>query len=448
MNEKILIVDDEETAREALSEVLTEEGYEVSTAQDGYKAVDIMKLESFDLVLCDIIMPGMGGMEVLKQSQKQSPGTIFVIMTAFGTIQSAVDAMTQGASDYVVKPFNFDEFLMKLKRLFKEHKMRRVNISLKKEISQKRRHERLIGQSVELNKILNLVNKIAPTSSTVLITGASGTGKELVARAIHDKSPRKDEPFLPINLAAIPSDLIESELFGYVTKSSDGTTTLSEGLFKVVSGGTLFLDEISTIPMDLQGKLLRAIEQKEIIAIGGRALERVDVRILAATNKELTEEVVQGRFREDLYFRLKVCEINMPPLRKMKDDIPALVQHFITRHNTELNKNVRGIDDNVARRFMSYQWKGNVRELENMIERAMIMCEEDIITEKDLPMDFINARAVDGDGVVLKKVVEQCEREHIKSVLETANYDKKKASSLLDLSLPSLYRKIKELKIE
>lgn len=448
MNEKILIVDDEETAREALSEVLAEEGYIVSMAPDGYKAIEQMKDKRFDLVLCDIVMPGLNGMEVLKQTQEQNPGVIFVIMTAFGTIQNAVDAMKHGADDYVVKPFNFDEFLIKLKRLFQEHKMRRANVSLKKELSQKRMHDRIIGKSPAITAVLDLVDKVAPTNCTILVTGESGTGKELIARLIHDKSPRKDEPFLPINLAAIPSDLIEKELFGYVSKDSSGSSVLSEGLFKVTNGGTLFFDEVSTIPMDLQGKLLRAIEQKEIIAIGGRAVERVDVRILAATNKNLPEEVIKGNFREDLYFRLKVCEVTLPPLEKMKDDIPAIAQHFIAKHNAELNKNVRGLDDKVTKRFLAYHWRGNVRELENMIERAMIVCDEDLITEKDLPMDFVTPIIADDGNITLKKIVERCEREHIKNILETANHDKKKASSMLDLSLPSLYRKIKELKIE
>lgn len=337
---------------------------------------------------------------------------------------------------------------MRLKGILEKRSLIRQTRTFKHEVEKKYTPNVMVGNSHEIKTVLSLIEKVAPTNSNVLIIGKSGTGKELVAHAIHKKSSRAKELFLPVNCAAIPADLFESEMFGSLKGSFTGSTQNREGFFKIAEGGTLFLDEICSVPFPLQAKLLRALEAQEIIQLGGRGVEKVDVRIIASTNKILQEEVQNNRFREDLYYRLKVFEIALPTLQQRKEDIPGLIEHFIKKYNASFNKNVTSVDSAVMKKLLNYEWKGNIRELENMIERAMILCEKEIITEKDLPIGYSENSGFATNQFLHKEAMNIFEKEHIKNVLDKTTNDKKKAAILLGLSLSSLYRKIEELGIE
>jgi len=445
MPKNILIIDDEATLRDRLAGVLREEKWHVQTAGDGASALKEVSERDFDLIICDLMLPDSNGIEILKKVKEINPNTLFIMITAYPTVENAVEAMKIGAKDYVVKPFRFDEIILRVRNLLYHQDVVRENIQLKEEIRSKYDGGNIIGKSPIMQKVYQMIDKVSTTDANVLITGESGTGKEVIARAIHQRSLRKDVRFLPINCGAIPSELIEGELFGFKKGTFTGAAHDRKGLFESADRSTVFLDEISTLPIALQPKLLRFIETKEVLPMGGREWVKVDVRIVAATNQSLDKEVEKGSFRLDLYYRLKVVEINLPSLRDRKEDIPELVSHFISKFNTELHKKVDSVDEKVMGIFLSYPWKGNIRELENVIERAVIMCEGNIIILSDLPSDFIS----DGEESItnLKDYVKIHEKGHIKKVLIMANNDKKKAAELLDLSIPSLYRKIEELGI-
>ena len=445
MPKNILIIDDEATLRDRLAGVLKEDKWHVQTAGDGASALKEVSERDFDLIICDLMLPDSNGIEILKKVKEINPNTLFIMITAYPTVENAVEAMKIGAKDYVVKPFRFDEIILRVRNLLYHQDVVRENIQLKEEIRSKYDGGNIIGKSPIMQKVYQMIDKVSTTDANVLITGESGTGKEVIARAIHQRSLRKDVRFLPINCGAIPSELIEGELFGFKKGTFTGAAHDRKGLFESADRSTVFLDEISTLPIALQPKLLRFIETKEVLPMGGREWVKVDVRIVAATNQSLDKEVEKGSFRLDLYYRLKVVEINLPSLRDRKEDIPELVSHFISKFNTELHKKVDSVDEKVMGIFLSYPWKGNIRELENVIERAAIMCEGNIITLSDLPSDFIS----DGEESItnLKDYVKIHEKGHIKKVLIMANNDKKKAAELLDLSIPSLYRKIEELGI-
>jgi len=445
MPKNILIIDDEATLRDRLAGVLKEDKWHVQTAGDGASALKEVSERDFDLIICDLMLPDSNGIEILKKVKEINPNTLFIMITAYPTVENAVEAMKIGAKDYVVKPFRFDEIILRVRNLLYHQDVVRENIQLKEEIRSKYDGGNIIGKSPIMQKVYQMIDKVSTTDANVLITGESGTGKEVIARAIHQRSLRKDVRFLPINCGAIPSELIEGELFGFKKGTFTGAAHDRKGLFESADRSTVFLDEISTLPIALQPKLLRFIETKEVLPMGGREWVKVDVRIVAATNQSLDKEVEKGSFRLDLYYRLKVVEINLPSLRDRKEDIPELVSHFISKFNTELHKKVDSVDEKVMGIFLSYPWKGNIRELENVIERAVIMCEGNIIILSDLPSDFIS----DGEESItnLKDYVKIHEKGHIKKVLIMANNDKKKAAELLDLSIPSLYRKIEELGI-
>lgn len=445
MSKKIFIIDDEATLRDRLAGVLREEKWHVQTAGDGASALKEVSERDFDLIICDLMLPDSNGIEILKKVKEINPNILFIMITAYPTVENAVEAMKIGAKDYVVKPFRFDEIILRVRNLLYHQDVVRENIQLKEEIRSKYDGGYIIGKSPIMQKVYQMIDKVAHTDANVLITGESGTGKEIIARAIHQKSLRRDMRFLPINCGAIPAELIEGELFGFKKGTFTGAVHDRKGLFESADKSTIFLDEISTLPIALQPKLLRFIETKEVLPMGGRDWFKVDVRIIAATNQSLDKEVEKGSFRLDLYYRLKVVEINLPPLRDRKEDIPELVNHFIKKFNTELHKNIDSIDEEVTRLFLSYPWKGNIRELENVIERAVIMCEGGRITISDLPSDFM---AEDEESITnLKDYMKVYEKGHIKKVLIMTNNDKKKAAELLDLSIPSLYRKIEELDI-
>lgn len=451
MSERILIVEDEETLRNTLSGVLGEEGYEVVAKEDGASAIAIIRKENFDLVITDLKMPGMDGIELLQKVMDMCPQTFVILMTAYGTVETAVEAMQKGAYDYIMKPFLFEDVLNKLKRLFQYRRVALENQLLRQELEERYDFHNIIGESQEMQSVIELVKKVAPTKSTVLISGESGTGKELIARAIHYNSPRKAEGYIPITCSAIPENLLESELFGHKKGAFTGADREKKGLFEVAQEGTILLDEIGDMPQTLQAKLLRAIEEKEILPLGGTKPIQVDVRIIAATNKDLSKEAEKGNFREDLYYRLNVVGIQLPPLRERRDDIPLLVRHFIQKLNKELKKNFRGVDNDGMRALLNAPWKGNVRELENVIERAMILGEGEFITLADLPGGIeIGERSDSGGSTTgnLGEILRETEKRHIQRVLKETNGDKQKAAKTLGLSLSSLYRKIEELAIQ
>ena len=450
MAETILIVDDEEIIRESLSFILKKEGYAVVEAPDGRVALDIVKKEAIDLVITDLEMPEMKGIELLEHVTRTSPETLVVIITAYGSIDTAIAALRQGAVDYVLKPVEFDELLVKIHRLLAQRRLSLENKLLRSELHRKYDFSNIIGKSPAMQRVFDTIKKVAATDGTVLITGKSGTGKELVARAIHYNSTRSTKQFIAVNCGAIVENLFESELFGHKRGSFTGATTDREGFFKAADGGTIFLDEVSEIPFHLQVKLLRAIELKEVVPVGTSMPLSVNVRIIASTNRNLIKEVEAGRYREDLFYRLNVVDIPLPSLSERPEDIPVLVQHFIAKYAQEMNKNVKGIANDVMKRLLAHSWRGEVRELENIIERAVIFAETNLITAKDLPSLFEQAQgstyAFDASRS-LKEAVDDFEQQYIGHVLRLNQFNKDLTAKTLLISLSSLYRKIEELNI-
>src|SRR5690348_3006117 len=449
MPEAILVADDEPGVRESLAEILRDAGYEVQAAADGTAAFAALETRDFGLVITDIRMPGADGIAVLKRAREISPQTLVLVMTAHGSVETAVEALRAGATDYILKPVVFDDLLAKVERLLEYRHLVWQAQMLRREVEEHYDFEGLVGQSRAIREVFELVKKVAPTKSTVLITGESGTGKEVVARAIHHFSQVAQRIFLPVNCAAIPENLLESQLFGHVRGAFTGAVTSQEGLFSRAKGGTIFLDEIGDMPFGLQSKLLRAIETKEVLPVGSTQTIAVDVRIIAASNRDLHQMVDEGKFREDLYYRLNVVHIPLPPLRDRREDIPRLVEYLVRRHNREMKRAYRGVDSATLKLLMSQPWKGNVRELDNVIEHAMILGGGEWITIADLPRALRETEeALPAVGDELREALRAYERIHIESVLKRSGHDKRKAADLLGLSLSSLYRKLNELGIE
>ena len=440
----ILVVEDQETARQSLCELLREEGYQVHEAGDGKAAIKLAEELDLDLVLTDLVLPGADGLAVLKHVREISPQTLVILITAHASVETAIEAMRLGAQDYILKPLIFEEVLRKIHHLMNHRNLAWEIQMLRREINRHFASDQPVGRSQVMQEILMLVEKVAPTPSTVLITGESGVGKEVVARTIHMQSPRKDKVFLPVNCSAIPETLLESQLFGYVKGAFTGAVGSQEGLFQRAREGTIFLDEIGEMPLSLQPKLLRVIEEKKVLAVGSSNPAHVDVRILASTNRDLKEEVDAGRFRGDLYYRLNVIGIHIPPLRERREDIPLLVEHLIRRHNVEMKKNYKGVDNTTMRILLSLPWKGNVRELDNILERAMILGNGEWITSADLPSQEVPDKEVTLDGN-LDEALKEFEKNHIERILEKTAGDKKRAAELLGFSLSTLYRKMEKL---
>jgi len=443
----ILVVDDEAASRESLKDVLTDEGYDVTAAADGREAVEILQSAEFDVVITDLRMPGLDGVGVLREVRRLCPQTLVILMTAHASVETAVEALRQGAHDYMIKPLVFDEVLTKVARLLERRELAWQIQYLRREVESRFDIDNMIGESAAMRQIMAMIHKVAPTNSTVLITGESGVGKEVVARAIHRESERRDNIFLPVNCGAIPEALLESQLFGHLKGSFTGAVNAQEGLFQRARGGTIFLDEVGELPIALQVKLLRAIEEKEIMPVGGSTPSRVDLRIIAATNRDLAKCCHEGTFREDLYYRLNVFGIEIPPLRDRREDIPALIEFLVRRHNADMNRRFRGVDNAAMKALLRMPWKGNIRELDNVIEHAMIVGDGEWITISDLPNRVSAGSATDGGAVgdELKSAIQFYERGHISNVLQRSDGDKKKAAELLGISLSSLYRKIEEL---
>jgi two-component system NtrC family response regulator len=383
----ILVVDDEPNYRLILSELLKDEGYEVFTAESGESAMQVIRETDLDLVITDMLMPGIDGMELLTEVKIFDPNLPVIMITAFGEVEKAVTAMQLGAFHYLTKPFNNDELLVSIKKAIDHYSLVRENLRLKDEVTNLYSFGNMIGKDEKMQQVFSLIRKVAPTTASVLITGESGTGKELVARAIHFNSPRREEPLISLNCAGLPEHLLESELFGHEKGAFTGAVALRKGRFELADGGTIFLDEIGEMPLNLQAKLLRVLQEKTFERVGGSKTLQVDVRIVAATNKDLKEEVSQGAFREDLYYRLNVLNLHLPPLRERADDIPLLVDHFLDKFAKRLNRPGLQISSAALRYLTRQPWEGNIRELENCIERAAILCNHDSIELGDVQFD-------------------------------------------------------------
>jgi two-component system response regulator PilR (NtrC family) len=446
MAEAILIADDEPGIRESLVDVLQGSGYDAQAAADGTEALAALDQGDFAVVLTDIRMPGADGLEVLRKVRATAPQTIVIVMTAHATIETAVTALREGAADYVLKPILFDDLLAKVSRLLEFRQLGWETQLLRREVQRDFDFDHLVGKSAGMREIERLIRKVAPTPSTVLISGESGTGKEVVARAIHHHSDLRSRIFLPINCAAIPESLLESQLFGHARGAFTGAISAQEGRFARARGGTVFLDEIGDMPLTLQPKLLRAIETKEILPVGTTTPIKVDIRIVAATHRNLAAMAEAGQFREDLYYRLNVVNVQIPPLRERREDIPDLVEFLVRRHSAEMKKTFRGVDNAALKVLMAQPWKGNVRELDNVIEHAMILAEGEWITVQDLPAAFRPREdELPAVGDDLRDALRVYERIHIQTVLRRHENDKRRAAEALGLSLSSLYRKIEEL---
>jgi DNA-binding NtrC family response regulator len=449
--EKILIVDDEKSMCQFLSIMLRKEGYEITAVNTGKKALDQVGNTRFDLVITDIKMSGMDGIEVLSEIKKIDPAIPVIIMTAYASQKTAIEAVNNGAFHYLIKHAKNDEIKMVIRNALDMKRVRTENMLLKKQLKKSSDLKTIIGKSDEIQKVFNLVDKVADTDSTILICGESGTGKELIARAIHFRSNRANNPFVSINCGALPENLLESELFGHVKGSFTGAIRDKEGLFKVAQGGTFFLDEVGETSPTIQVKLLRVLQEREIIPVGGTNPIKVDVRLVAATNADLEKAVNQERFRADLYYRLNVIPVHLPPLRRRKDDIPLLVNHFLAKFNENLQEDARkAISDEAMEVLINYSWPGNVRELENVIERAVILEDGKEIQVEALP-EKLRSRERSPRRLITDRAqvtLEELEREYLLKVLEDTNWQKKRASSILGINASTLYRKIQRYGLE
>lgn len=456
--EKILVVDDEQSLREVLSIMLKRAGYAVTSATDGEEAVELLQKEIFDLVITDLRMPNVDGLEVLKAVKSTSPETVVLIITAFASADSAVEAMKQGAYDYLTKPFQVDEVQLIIRNALEKRRLTTENMLLKREMASQSSFAQLVGQSEAMQKVFEVVRKVADSKSNVLICGESGTGKELVARAIHYNSVRSTQPFVAVNCSAVPETLLESELFGHMKGSFTGAIANKAGLFEIANGGTIFLDEIGDTTPTIQVKLLRVIQEREFRRVGGSQDIKVDVRVVAATNKDLEKAVADGSFREDLYYRLDVIPIRLPPLRMRTGDIPLLVNHFLERFAKESGKPKPVLSSEAMHVLLGHEWRGNVRELENLIERVVAFSMDGPVTEADvrgwlhrptapppvqgMPLDLTD------EGVDLEGLINGIEKNLLLKALERSKWVKKKAARMLRLNTRSFRYRLEKYAIK
>jgi len=447
---KILVVDDEESMCKFMEIMLKKEGYQVITSQDAQSALERVKSEDYDLVIADLMMPEMSGLELLSRVKSVNPELDFMVMTAFASVDSAIEALKNGAFDYITKPFRVDEIKIAVRKSLEQRKIVRENIKLKKALETKFDFDYFIGNNPDIVKLKKMAERISRSDSTVLIEGESGTGKELIAKAIHYQSHRSDKHFVTINCAALPENLLESELFGHVKGSFTGAIKDKEGLFKVADGGTFFLDEVGVTPPAIQAKLLRALEEKEIIPVGGTIPIKVDVRLIAATNTDLEQEVKLGNFRADLFYRLHVIPIRIPPLRQRKDDIKLLSSYFIRKYCQKMHMEEKNITDETMERLLSYKWPGNVRELENAIEHAVLLSRGNQITTEYLPEKIREDNEIDlvTETKPAAPTLETIEKAYIFWVLNQTGWQKSKAASILGIDASTLYRKIEKYKLK
>jgi len=453
-NALIHIIDDEPIIHEVLEDLLTSEGYNIEISSNGEEALEKHSSQSFDLILLDLLMPGIDGIEVLKKLRNLDPYSVIIIITAYASIESAIEAMKAGAFDYVQKPFNHDELLLTIKRAIAHKRLQEENLRLKDELQKKFRFENIIGKSQVMHNVFEIIKAAAPTRSTILLQGESGTGKELVAQAIHQNSNRANFPFIVVNSGSLPPDLLESHLFGHVKGAFTGAVTNKQGLFEAADKGTIFFDEISSINLETQAKLLRVLQDREFMHLGGTKTIKVDVRVIAATNSELEALISQKKFREDLFYRLNVIKIELPPLRERKEDIPILVKHFLNLYAKENNKEIIGISEDVWEILEAYDWPGNIRELENLIERAVVLTKSKVITRNLLPPFLLNSKTEEDISFTshrnldLKMQLQHIQKKAIIDALKKTNGIQKKAANILNIKPTTLNEMIKRLKID
>jgi DNA-binding NtrC family response regulator len=445
-NYKVLVVDDDPEMCRLLSDVLEGGDCSVLSTVDSMEASKILKKEEFDVIITDLKMKGLRGLDLLEMANKTAPLTPVIIITAFGTIETAIKAMKLGAYDYVTKPFQVDELALTVKKALENRLLKKEVSRLKKEVEDRYHFHHLIGKSPSMKKIYDLIERVSDSSSNVLVTGESGTGKELVAKAIHYTGARKAGPFITVNCAAIPETLLESELFGYKKGAFTDARSDKNGLVFEAGEGTLFLDEITEMSFTLQAKLLRVIESKEIRPLGDTNSYPIDVRFISSSNRNFKSFIQESRFREDLYYRLKVIDIELPPLRERKEDIPLLVKHFIEKFDPETKKDIQGVSEKTMKILTGYSWPGNVRELENVIQRAITLSEHEVIQPEDLPGALIQeaGEVIIEKGLQEKYTIEQLENEYIRRVLIEVGGNKSKAAEILGLDRKTLYRKLQE----
>ena len=450
---RILVVDDEESFRHMLSVILIKEGYEVETSSNGEEGLQKAAASTYDQILCDIRMPHMDGLAFLREIKKTEIEATIIVMSAYGTADIAIEAMKLGAYDYISKPFKPDEIILTLRKAEEREQLRRENQLLRQEVAREYSFENIVSKNEKMQKIFDVIKKVSHYKSTVLITGESGTGKELVARALHYNSNRSQNPFIAVNCGAIPENLLESELFGHAKGAFTDAIRTKKGLFEEADAGTLFLDEIGELPGQLQVKLLRVLQDGEIRRVGETKPIQIDVRIVAATVKDLPKEVNEGRFREDLFYRLNVLPLHIPPLRERKEDIPLLIQHFIGKYNQAMNKNVKDIDHRAMETLMNYKWYGNVRELENTIERAIVLSEKNNIEPENLPTEIqsfkeeFQLETLPEEEYSIKKASKSLELNLIKKALKKTKGNHTHAARLLEISHRALLYKIKDYEI-
>ncbi len=454
MTDRLLVVDDEPSMREFLEIMLSQEGYQVILAATGEEGFKAYRQEEPDLVLTDVKMPGMSGLELIKEIHSLDQGIPIIAITAYACADDAIRAVRAGAYDYLSKPFQIDDLRVIIRNALETRRLRKENLLLRQSVEQRHRFGELIGKSPLMEEIFNLISRIAPSKASVLIVGESGTGKELVARAIHRNSTRVDRPFVTVNCTAIPESLLESEMFGHLKGSFTGAVGNKPGLVETAHTGTLFLDEVGDIPLSVQAKLLRFLQEREFRRVGGTEDHKVDVRVLAATNKKLEKEMEAGNFREDLYYRLNVIRIRIPSLREREEDIPLLVDHFLEKFSTEQRRNLKRVSSLAMRILCNYRFPGNVRELENVIERCVTLEESDQLTADNLPPKLLEARVtpptalgdmdIPPDGIDLNRTMENLEKKLIGRALEITGGNRSRAASLLGISFRSLrYRLLK-----
>jgi two-component system response regulator PilR (NtrC family) len=451
---RILVVDDEQSMREFLEIFFRREGFGVVTTGDVDTALVAIESDDFDVVISDVRMPGRTGLDLLQAVKEISPETVVIMITAFATTETAIAAMKQGAYDYVTKPFKVDELRLVVEKALEKKLLTLENRRLRTELRTQLKSRSLVGTSSAMQKVYDLIGQVAGTKTNVLISGDSGTGKELVARAIHDQSERREHPFVAVNCGAIPENLLESELFGHVKGAFTGAVQNKAGLFETADLGTLFLDEVGELPQALQVKLLRVIQEKTVRRVGGTGDHRVDVRIVAATNRKLEEEIASGRFRDDLYYRLNVIQIALPPLCERMEDVPLLMQHFIEKYALEAGKGVQGISDAATERILAYGFPGNVRELENMVERAVALTRDGVIGLETLPPTILDPKKgktksrLPSEGGSLEEMVNDYERSLLGEALERCGGVKKKAAAFLGISFRSFRYRFEKLGLD
>jgi DNA-binding NtrC family response regulator len=449
----VLIIDDEAAIRESLQMLLEDDGYEVDGAEDGREGLNRLDTQAFDLVLLDFQLPDRNGLEILKDIRERDPEMAVIMITAYGTPENAVAAIQAGAANFIAKPWTNEKLQADVRAAIGRKRVQEENIQLKRQLKARYNFENIIGKSDLMLRTFDLVAQVAPSRSTILLQGESGTGKELIAKAIHANSPRRDRPFVPVNTGSMPSDLLESNLFGHVKGAFTGAASSKKGLFEMADRGTIFLDEIGNMSIETQAKLLRVLQDKRFMHLGGVQEIQVDVRVIAATNSELRQAVKEGRFREDLYYRLNVITIDLPPLRNRREDIPLLAQHFLLKYCAENEKPARALGPDALRALMDYAWPGNVRELENAIERAVVLSVQPVIAADLLPEDIVN-RAItvplisSHPDASLFEILEDCERRVITAMLERCGWNQTEAAEHFHVPLSTLNQKIKRLNIE